>query len=172
MRQFQFAAERVLDAPADVIYHCLRNYRDHHRASSSGGFLPPAFTALDVLEGGVGAGTVIRFTTSVGGRDAVRTQNVTEPQPGRVLKESGNGEGSTFTIEPRPDGSTLVRIETVFQGSGLEGMLMPLLYPRVLRPLYADELQRLEAYARAHGPVQSAAGHGAPRSHDSLQPSR
>jgi hypothetical protein len=154
MRQFHFSAERVLNAPADVIYHCLRNYREHHRCD--GGFLPPAFTQLEVLQGGVGAGTVIRFTTAVGGRSQVRTQSVTEPEPGRVLKESGNGEGSTFIVEPRPDGTTLARIETVFQGSGLDGMLMPLVYPRVLRPIYAAELQRLEAYAQAHGPVPAS----------------
>jgi hypothetical protein len=150
MREFHFSAERLLDAPADVVYHCLADYRQHHRA---GGFLPPAFTSLDVLEGGIGDGTVIRFTTSVGGRNITRTHQVTEPEPGRVLVESDkNGEGSTFTVVPRGSG-TLVRIDTVLMGSGLEGMLMPVVYPRVMKPLYDDELTRLERYAQGHGPV-------------------
>lgn len=148
MAEFHFAAERILDAPADVLYHCLRDYQRHHRHGPAG-FLPPAFTRLDVLRGGLGAGTTIRFTTSLGGRSVTRTQEVSEPEPGRVLLESGNGESSTFTVEPRATG-TLVRIETVLQPTGLEGMVMRLLGARLLAPLYADELQRLERYAQTH----------------------
>src|SRR3954468_13302022 len=92
------SAERLIDAPAEVVYHCLADYRAHHRVD--GGFLPPAFTELQVLRVGVGGGTVIQFWTRIGGRAATRVQEVTEPVPGRVLKESGAGEGSTFTVEP------------------------------------------------------------------------
>jgi hypothetical protein len=146
---FSFAAERVLDAPADVIYHLLSDYQTHHRHAP--GFLPPAFTRLDVLEGGVGAGTVIRFTTQVGGRSQTRTQRVTEPEPGRVLKENGDGEGSTFTVEPR-GGQTHLRIETVLQTRGIEGVAMKLFGARILGPLYQDEMRRLEQHARTHEP--------------------
>ena len=152
---FKFAAERTLDAPADVVYHCLANYQMHHRHGPEG-FLPPAFTELQVLAGGVGAGTVIRFTTAVGGRAQTRTQQVSEPEPGRVLVESGNGEGSTFTIEPRGT-QTHLRIETVLQTRGIEGLLMRLFGARILAPLYADEMQRLEAYAQKHAAHQSIA---------------
>jgi hypothetical protein len=64
VRSLQFSVERLVDAPAEVVYHCLADYREHHRA---GGFLPPVFTDLQVLRGGVGAGTVIRFTTRLVG---------------------------------------------------------------------------------------------------------
>ena len=148
MRPFHFAAERLLDAPADLLYHCLSDYTHHHRHQPEG-FLPNTFTRLDVLRGGVGAGTVIRFTTRVGGRSQTRTQEVSEPQPGRVLVEWGNDEGSTFTLEPRGD-RTLLRIETTLQTSGLEGLFMRLLGGRILAPLYAEEMQNLETYARAH----------------------
>jgi hypothetical protein len=152
MSPFRFSSSRLLNAPADVVYHCLADYREHHRP---GGFLPPAFTDLQVLQGGVGAGTVIRFTVSVGGRTSTRTQEVTEPVPGRVLVESGSGEGSTFTVEPRGE-QTLVRIDTVLQRRGIEGVLLPLLGPRILRPIYADELARLEQHAQSHA-VESGA---------------
>jgi Polyketide cyclase / dehydrase and lipid transport len=142
---FRLAVERLLDAPADLLYHCLADYQHHHRP---GGFLPPAFTDLQVLRGGFGAGTVIRFTTTLLGRSATRTHEVSEPEPGRVLVESGAGEGSTFTVEPRGQ-RTLVRIDTVLQAPGLEGVLLRLLGPRLLRPLLLDELARLERYARA-----------------------
>jgi hypothetical protein len=155
MREFHFAAERLLDAPADVIYHCLSDYNEHHRHQPQG-FLPAAFTELEVLRGGVGAGTLIRFTTRVGGRSVTRTQEVSEPEPGHILVEWGSGEGSTFTVEPRGE-RTLVRIETTLLASGLEGLLMPLVGQRIIGPLYEDELTRLEAYAQAHVAKQVAA---------------
>lgn len=156
MSEFHFSAERVLNAPAEVVYHCLVDYREHHRHQPEG-FLPPAFTRLEVLRGGYGAGTQIRFTAVVGGRASTRTQDVTEPEPGRVLVESGNGEGSTFTVEPRGDGA-FVRIETVLRAGGLTGVLLPLMGARLLRPIVAEELDRLEAYAQAHAaaPVEAA----------------
>lgn len=145
---FHFVAERVLHAPAATIYHCLSDYTAHHRHQPEG-FLPPAFTRLEVLRGGLGAGTLIRFTTRVGGRSMTRTQEVSEPVPGRVLVEWGDGEGSTFTVESQGD-RTLLRIETTLQVSGTEGWMMRLLGARILRPLYEDEMRRLEAYAQAH----------------------
>jgi Polyketide cyclase / dehydrase and lipid transport len=149
VRPFHFAAERLIDAPAAVVYHCLSDYVAHHRHQPEG-FLPSAFTRLDVLEGGVGAGTLIRFTTRVGGKSATRTQRVSEPEPGRVLVESGNGEGSTFTVEPRGQGRAWVRIETVLLTSGIEGWLMHIVGPRIMRGLYADELTRLARHAQSH----------------------
>jgi hypothetical protein len=155
---FHFAAERVLDAPAAIVYHCLSDYTAHHRHLPEG-FLPPAFTRLDVLRGGVGAGTIIRFTTRAGGRSITRTQEVSEPEPGRVLVEWGNAEGSTFTVEPRGE-QTFLRIETQLRATGLEGLLMHLLGARILGPLYEDEMRRLEAYAQAHArKASSVTGH-------------
>ena len=84
MRSSHLSVARLLDAPAAVVYHCLADYREHHRA---GTFLPLVFTDLQVVRGGVGAGTVIRFTTRLGGRTVTRTQEVSEPEPGRVLVE-------------------------------------------------------------------------------------
>jgi uncharacterized protein YndB with AHSA1/START domain len=148
VRPFHFAAERLLDAPAATVYHCIRDYVRHHRHQPEG-FLPTAFTRLDVVRGGVGAGTVIRFTTRVGGRSMTRTQEVSEPEPGRVLVEWGNDEGSTFTVEPRGE-QTRLRIETTLRTSGLEGLIMHLVGARILGPLYEEEMRNLEAYARAH----------------------
>ena len=44
------SAERVLEAPAGVVYHLISDYREHHRPE---GFLPPAFTEMVVEQGGV-----------------------------------------------------------------------------------------------------------------------
>jgi hypothetical protein len=67
-----------------------------------------------------------------------------------VLVEQGKSERTTFTVEPCGR-RALVRIETALHAHGLERLLLPLLAPAVLRPLYTDELARLERYARARG---------------------
>ena len=66
-----------------------------------------------------------------------------------MLVESGDGEGITFTVEPRGE-RAWVRIDTVLNVSALERLLLPLLAPRLLQPIYADELARLEQLAQAH----------------------
>jgi hypothetical protein len=44
-----------------------------------------------------------------------------------------------------------VRISTTWEGSsGVGGFFERLFAPRVMRGIYADELERLDAYARAH----------------------
>jgi hypothetical protein len=160
MSACRVSVERLIAAPAEVVYHCLADYRAHHRVD--GGFLPPAFTDLQVLQGGVGAGTVFQFWTKIGGRTDTRVQTVTEPEPGRVLQESGAGEGRTFTVEPHGARLSLVRIETVIRAGGLTGLLLPLIGPRMLRPIIADELARLERYAQEH----QASGLAADHTHD------
>jgi hypothetical protein len=155
MRSVHIAVERLVDVPADVVYHCLADSRGHHRA---GELLPPVFTDPQVLRGGAGAGPVIRFTTRMAGRTVPRTQEVSEPAPGRVLVEWGDGEGSTFSVEPRGERS-LVRIDSVVRAGGLEGLLLAWLGRRLLRPIIADELARRERYAQAHREAGIALGH-------------
>ena len=146
MAQIHVTAEQVIRAPAERVYHYLANYRDHHPR-----FLPPAFSDFQVEQGGVGAGTVIRFRVTLGGSTKSYQQQVTEPVPGRVLVES-DIEGSTattFTITPEGDHCRL-RIDTTWQAGGIRGFVERLIAPRMLRSLYADELARLDRYAQEH----------------------
>jgi hypothetical protein len=152
MSQTRISAERVVEAPADVVYHCIADYREHH---NPGGFLPPAFTAFQVDHGGVGAGTRITFSMKAGGRTGTMTADITEPVPGRVLLETGDKVQTTFTVEPEGASRSRVRFDTVIEAGGLEGLMTRLFASRMLRPLYADELARLERYAQQHGPVQA-----------------
>ena len=145
--QTRFSAERVVDAPAEVVYHLIADYREHHRPE---GFLPPQFTDLVVERGGVGAGTVVRFTSALGGRRRQVTATIAEPDPGRVLTETSPGLETTFTVEPAGVGRARVRFDTVMEAGGLDGLLIRLLAPRLLAPVYADELARLERAAREH----------------------
>jgi Polyketide cyclase / dehydrase and lipid transport len=149
MIRTRYSAERLLDAPAAVVYHCLADYQEHHRPE---GFLPPQFSDHTVLQGGVGAGTVFRFSMTLGGRRRTVTTAISEPQPGRVLVERGSGVETTFTVEPvgQQGEQARVRFDTVLEAGGLQGIFTRLFAARLLSPLYADELQRLERYAQAH----------------------
>jgi polyketide cyclase/dehydrase/lipid transport protein len=150
MTTVRVGAERVLAAPAEIVYHCLADYVEHHRP---GGFLPPAFTELQVERGGVGAGTTITFTTVVGGRPGALTAEVSEAEPGRVLVESSPTLSTTFTVDAAGPARARVQIDTQIEMPGVQGLVGRFLVPRLLRPIYEDELQRLEAHAQAHGPL-------------------
>jgi hypothetical protein len=145
MRPVQLSAERLIDAPADVVYRCIADYQHHHRP---GGFLPPAFHDQHILRGGLGAGTLIRFSMTLAGRTKTVTTEISEPEPGRVLVETQDGLRTVFTVEP-VGRQCRVRFETQMDAHGLEGILLHLFARRLLLPLYADEQGRLEQYARA-----------------------
>jgi uncharacterized protein YndB with AHSA1/START domain len=139
------SAEATVDAPVDTVYRYLADMRDHHPR-----FLPPAFSDFEVESGGVGAGTVTRFTLTAGGRIREYRMKVAEPEPGRVLTESDmkSSAVTTFTVSPQ-GGASLVRISTAWEGAGgIGGVFERMFAPRVLRAIYADELKRLNAYAR------------------------
>ena len=150
----RFAAERRMDVPAQVAYHCLADYREHHRPD---GFLPSAFSAFEISRGGVGAGTEASWIVDLGsGRKRHMSATITEPEPGRRLVETGDGVVTTFTVVPSGDGC-VVRFDTMFEVPGADGVLLRLFIGRMLGPLYAEELARLDAYAHAHGPLPAAA---------------
>ena len=152
--QSAFLAERMIEAPADVIYHCIADYREHHRP---GGFLPEEFSDLQIERGGVGAGTELRWVVELGGRRRTVNASVSEPVPGRTLVETGSGIETTFTVEPVAAGAR-VRFETTLSQGGFQGVLNRLFGARLLRPIYEEELHRLDEYARAHGPLDPGTG--------------
>lgn len=150
MADIYVSAERDIAAPTRDVYGWLADYVRHHPR-----FLPPQFAAFYVEEGGVGAGTVFRFRFTAGGRSRVDVMDVTEPEPGRVLMETARASGlvTTFTVTPEGAGSR-VRIDTRWQSmGGIGGFFERTLAPRVLTSVYADELNRLDQYARSQGAV-------------------
>ena len=151
MTRTRLSAERLLDAPADVVYHCIADYEHHHRPE---GFLPPAFSDFQIERGGVGAGTRFSYTMTLAGKSRRATAEVTELEPGRVLVETGPGVRTIFTVVPEGTRAR-VRFDTTIVASGLEGLLTKLFAGRLLGPLYRDELERLERYAWAHAAAGS-----------------
>jgi uncharacterized protein YndB with AHSA1/START domain len=145
MAKINVSAERTIAAPAETVYGYLADMREHHPK-----FLPPAFSDFTVESGGVGAGTVTRFKTTAGGRTREYRMELSEPEPGRVLQESDTTSSliTTFTVTPE-GGSSRVRIETTWDGAGgIGGFFERTFAPRVMRGIYDDELERLDAYAR------------------------
>lgn len=145
MGQIDVSAEHEIAAPAEAVYGYIADHREHHPR-----FLPDAFSDFEVESGGVGAGTVTRFKVTAGGRTREYRMEVTEPEPGRVMTESDTRSSlvTTWTVTPA-GASCRVRISTTWQGAGgIGGFFERLFAPRVMRGIYADELERLDAYAR------------------------
>jgi hypothetical protein len=145
MAQIYVTMERPIGAPAERVYSYIADYRQHHPT-----FLPPNFLNFAVEEGGVGAGTVFRFTSRAGGRTRAFHMDVAEPEPGRVLTEADRNSSIVTTWTVTPTGDTCrVRIETRWRGArGIGGFFERLFAPRMLRRVYEDELGRLDRYAR------------------------
>jgi hypothetical protein len=144
MPPLHVSAERTVPAPAAAVYALLADYRAGHPR-----ILPPAFSDLTVLQGGTGAGTVIRFALRLAGRKQEVEARVEEPEPGRVLSEIYPEKSAVtrFIVEPVGDQS-VVRIETSWEASrGLAGLIEPLLTPRMFRKLYTQELDLIERWA-------------------------
>ena len=153
MAKIVVSAERAIDAPADAVYRYVADMRDHHPR-----FLPPAFSDFRVESGGAGAGTITRFKVTAGGRTRAYRMQVAEPEPGRVMTESDTESSLVTTWTVTPDGDrSRVRIATSWDGAGgVGGFFERLFAARVMRGIYADELERLDAYVRQ----QAAAGSG------------
>jgi uncharacterized protein YndB with AHSA1/START domain len=147
--ELRVVAERAVGAPAEQVYRLIADYDRHHPR-----FLPPEFSEFRVEAGGMGAGTVHSFWMTVGGRARSFRMRVDEPEPGRVLTESDERSSTVTTWVVTPDGpGCQVRLETRWQGAGGVGGLFERLFaPRVLRRLYAEELERLDRYARTVPP--------------------
>jgi Polyketide cyclase / dehydrase and lipid transport len=140
-------AERTVGAPAGTVYGYIADHTEHHP-----NFLPPAFSDFKVESGGVGAGTVVTFKVTAGGRTRDYRMQVEEPEPGRVMIERDTGSSlvTTWTVTPAGD-QCQVKIETTWDGAGgIGGFFERTFAPRVMRGIYEDELGRIDEYARAH----------------------
>lgn len=139
-------AEGPVRAPARLVYELISDFREHHP-----NFMPPAFSGLEVEQGGVGSGTIITFTATVLGRERRYRLRIGETDPGRVMRELDTLSDMVTTWTVTPSGDTCrVQIETRWEGAeGAAGFLERMLVPRALRKIYLDGLHRLDRYAQA-----------------------
>jgi len=92
------SASALVPARRERVYSLLANYRDGHPR-----IVPRQITDIIVEQGGVEAGTIVRFELSVFGKKQTIRAAITEPEPGRVLVETaldGNDAVTTFTVDP------------------------------------------------------------------------
>ena len=141
------AATAVIPARRDRVYSLISNYNDGHQR-----ILPKQFSNLTVEQGGVGAGTVIRFQMSVFGKKQTFRAAITEPEPGRILVETNldtNGAVTTFTVNPghAPADSNVTISTELPVRSGFLGRIERTISTLLLRPMYVQELQNLARVA-------------------------
>lgn len=146
MAHHTISAAALIRAPATQVYAIIADYDHGHPR-----ILPkPPFVSLEVEQGGIGAGTIIRVHMRVLGRLQTFRATITEPEPGRVLVETiDNGTITTFMVEPREHGQHAhVTIATdLATRPGLAGRLEAWLTTRLLRPAYEKELAQLAVVA-------------------------
>ena len=152
MPEIRASSSTVIAAPPRVVHGIVADY---HRGHPS--ILPPKyFGAMVVEEGGIGAGTRIRFEMRTFAGTRTLHAVITEPEPGRRLVESYPADGmvTTFTFEPGPSGAgdTLMTIDTRYQRAGLRGWFERLLVPPFLRTVFRAELALLAAQSKV-GPT-------------------
>ena len=135
----------IIRGPASLLYEIIADYNVGHPS-----ILPSQyFGRLDVLAGGHGAGTRIQFEMKAFGGTNIGTAEITEPVPGRELRETlSDGIVTTFLVEPADANSARVTISTTYQKDGLRGLLETLLAPTFLRRVYSAELAQLAEVAR------------------------
>ncbi len=140
-------ASAVIPARRERVYALIANYHDGHPR-----IVPKQFSGLVVEQGGIGAGTVIRFQMSVFGRRQTFRAAVTEPEPGRVLVETdldANRAVTTFTVDkgPAPADSRVTISTELKVRSGFLGIIEKSLSTLLLRPMYVRELENLARVA-------------------------
>jgi polyketide cyclase/dehydrase/lipid transport protein len=146
MAQYRVSCSGSIGAPPARVYAAIADYKTQHPH-----IVPPEhFPRLEVIAGGVGAGTRTRVHMHVAGKTRGFEQVVTEPEPGRVLMES-NTDGSgvtTFTVDAAGDGrSAHVTIATdLVARPGIQGLLERLTISILLPRIYRKELALLASY--------------------------
>lgn len=141
------SASATIPARRERVYSLIADYQDGHPR-----ILPKQFTSLVVEQGGVGAGTIIRFQMRIFGRKQTFRAAITEPDRGRILVETdldANGAVTTFTVNPgSAPADSHVTISTELRvRSGFLEKIEKTLSTLLLRPTYVQELENLARVA-------------------------
>lgn len=136
-------ATKDMQAPAELIYSILADYRRMHWL-----ILPKQyFLSLEVEEGGFGAGTIVNFAMRLFGQMQSFRSRITEPEPGRLLMETDMKSGirTSFHVVPiENERQTRVTISTELKGRNfVEGWIAK----RMLQNIYRQELELLAQVA-------------------------
>ena len=149
MKTFQIASDLIINAPADHVYNILVDYHKGHQA-----ILPRRyFKKMEVVAGGTGEGTKIVVTMDIFGNESTFNLTVSEPEPGRVLKEEDTEAGITtiFTVEPvNGEQQSIVEIRSTNRAKpGISGWIERMVVTAVTKRIYREELVQLNEYAQS-----------------------
>ena len=141
------SASAIIPARRERVYSLIANYHDGHPR-----IVPKQFSNLTVEQGGVGAGTIIRFQMSIFGKKQNCRAAISEPEPGRVLVETyldSTGAVTTFTVDPgtAPADSRVTISTQLPVRNGFLGQMERTFATLLLRPLYKKELENLARVA-------------------------
>jgi hypothetical protein len=141
------AVAATIPARPERVYALIANYKDGHRR-----ILPKQFSDITVEQGGIGAGTLIRFQMSVLGRKQNYRAAISEPEPGRVLVETylePAGTITTFRVEQgiAPADSHVTIATELPVRSGLVGLMEKTAAGFLLRSIFRKELTNLARVA-------------------------
>jgi hypothetical protein len=155
--QFVISASKAIAASPGLVYSIIADYHQGHSS-----ILPPQFTNMTVEQGGIGAGTIIRYTMRFLGKTQHFRAAISEPEPGRVLTETDletNGAVTSFIVNPGPAaGQSRVTITTSLNvRGGFLGKIERFLSTRILYPIYLHELELLALQATSGKQASSAA---------------
>ncbi|HSH02572.1 MAG TPA: SRPBCC family protein [Anaerolineae bacterium] len=144
MSTYQVSASAIIPAPPATVYNFLIDYEKHAT------ILPPQFFKnMTITAGGVGAGTEITVDMEVLGTKHTFHLHVTEPEPGRILKETdlNQGTATTFTFDPHHNGQqTNLTIATDYRRKpGIAGLIESWINPPIARHIYKKELELIAA---------------------------
>ena len=144
MAKVTATAERTIGAPPDKVRALVADYADTRPK-----ILTEQYRDYEVTEGGVGAGTKARWklqATSKRVRDVAAT--VTEPAPGTLVETDANSTMvTTWTVSGSGE-SSVVRIETTWNGAGgIGGFFEKTFAPGGLRRIYDGVLAKLAELA-------------------------
>ena len=134
------------------VWALLRDYRVARPR-----LLSAHFSDYRVQERGDGAGTVIAYRLRVGRHQREHVIAVTEPVPGRVLRERDRTSAwvSTWTLTPGGEGErTVVRLAVTLRDPQISGWLARARARRALRRLCGQLLEHIDAdVARERSPA-------------------
>ena len=148
MRFYQVSYSSIIPAPPANVHGVIADYKVGHPA-----ILPkPYFGDLTVEAGGFGAGSVIRFPMEVMGVKVQYHMDVTEPEPGKLLREKDRATGvyTDFIFKPHANGSQTELTFTTHmpQKPGLGGLIEKWITPPVMRRIYKQEMENITAYVQ------------------------
>lgn len=160
MAEFTVTALAMVDAEPERVWTSIADYRQFRPA-----ILTRHFSGYEVLEGGRGAGSRVRWTLNPGRwtRRRAREWEVTVEEVDGALVEHDRHSSATltWTVVPAPDGRSAVKLGLSFESPGGLGGLRARSRANKLHHLYGETLLELrERFTDAddRDPGESAPG--------------